>query len=82
MRGRHVRQSVAGSARHRYSSDRAKHQRSRVASVRGQVTDQVAYYGHLLYYFEGVTALGQTNGTNIPGFDLLGPFGDVMLPRL
>jgi predicted lipoprotein with Yx(FWY)xxD motif len=52
-----------------------------VATAHGQVTNQVTYYGHLLYYFEGDTAPGQTNGTSIPNFDLLGPFGNVMLPR-
>jgi predicted lipoprotein with Yx(FWY)xxD motif len=52
-----------------------------VATAHGQVTNQVTYYGHLLYYFEGDTAPGQTNGTSIPDFDLLGPFGNVMLPR-
>jgi predicted lipoprotein with Yx(FWY)xxD motif len=52
-----------------------------VATAHGQVTNQVTYYGHLLYYFEGDAAPGQTNGTSIPDFDLLGPFGNVMLPR-
>jgi predicted lipoprotein with Yx(FWY)xxD motif len=52
-----------------------------VATAHGQVTNQVTYYGHLLYYFDGDTAPGQTNGTSIPDFDLLGPFGNVMLPR-
>jgi predicted lipoprotein with Yx(FWY)xxD motif len=42
---------------------------------------QVAYYGHLLYYFKGDTAPGQTNGTTIADWDLLGPFGNVMLPQ-
>jgi predicted lipoprotein with Yx(FWY)xxD motif len=52
-----------------------------VATAHGQVTNQVTYYGHLLYSFEGDTAPGQTNGTGIPDWDLLGPFGNVMLPR-
>jgi predicted lipoprotein with Yx(FWY)xxD motif len=54
---------------------------TQVATVHGQVTDQVTYYGHLLYYFSGDTAPGQTNGAAVPNFDLLGPFGNVMLPR-
>ena len=52
-----------------------------VATAHGQVTDQVTYYGHLLYYFEGDATPGQTDGTSVPGWDLLGPFGNVMLPR-
>jgi predicted lipoprotein with Yx(FWY)xxD motif len=54
---------------------------SEVAVTHGQVANQVTYYGHLLYYFEGDKAPGQTNGTSIPDWDLLGPFGNVMLPR-
>jgi predicted lipoprotein with Yx(FWY)xxD motif len=42
---------------------------------------QVAYYGHLLYYFKGDKTPGQTNGLSIPGWPLLGPFGNVMLPH-
>jgi predicted lipoprotein with Yx(FWY)xxD motif len=45
------------------------------------VNGQVAYYGHLLYYFKGDTAPGTTKGTSIPGWPLLGPFGNVMLPN-
>jgi predicted lipoprotein with Yx(FWY)xxD motif len=52
-----------------------------VTTVHGQVPHQVTYYGHLLYYFKGDTAPGQTNGTSIPDWNLLGPFGNVMLPR-
>jgi predicted lipoprotein with Yx(FWY)xxD motif len=52
-----------------------------VATAQGQVADQVTYYGHLLYYFDGDSAAGQTNGTNVPDWDLLGPFGNVMLPQ-
>lgn len=47
----------------------------------GQKADQVTYFGHLLYYFKGDTAPGQTNGTSIAGWYLLGPFGNVMLPK-
>jgi predicted lipoprotein with Yx(FWY)xxD motif len=52
-----------------------------VGRADGQKPDQVTYFGHLLYYYKGDTAPGQTNGTSIPGFHLLGPFGNVMLPR-
>ncbi len=55
--------------------------KSEVAKVDGQKPDQIAYYGHLLYYFKGDTAPGQTNGTSVAGWHLLGPFGNVMLPR-
>ena len=54
---------------------------SEVAKATGQVANQVTYYGHLLYYFAGDQAPGQTNGTTIPGWHLLGPIGNVMLPR-
>jgi predicted lipoprotein with Yx(FWY)xxD motif len=53
-----------------------------VSTANGQVAHQVTYYGHLLYYFAGDKAPGQTNGTKVSGWDLLGPFGNVMLPRV
>jgi predicted lipoprotein with Yx(FWY)xxD motif len=52
-----------------------------VKSARGQVKHQVTYYGHLLYYFKGDTSPGLTNGASVADWDLLGPFGNVMLPR-
>ena len=52
-----------------------------VDTAHGQIADQVTYYGHLLYYFDGDSAAGQTNGTAVPDWDLLGPFGNVMLPQ-
>ena len=55
--------------------------KSEVTKVDGQKANQIAYYGHLLYYFSGDKAPGQTNGTSIAGWHLLGPFGNVMLPR-
>jgi predicted lipoprotein with Yx(FWY)xxD motif len=54
---------------------------SQVSTEHGQVANQVTYYGHLLYYFHGDTAPGQTDGTSVPNFDLLGPFGNEMLPK-
>jgi predicted lipoprotein with Yx(FWY)xxD motif len=50
---------------------------AQVSTANGQVT----YYGHLLYYFKNDAAPGDTNGTTIPDWDLLGPFGNVMLPQ-
>jgi predicted lipoprotein with Yx(FWY)xxD motif len=55
---------------------------AQVKTVRGQVMHQVSYYGHLLYYFKGDAAPGQTKGALVTGFDLLGPFGNVMLPKV
>jgi predicted lipoprotein with Yx(FWY)xxD motif len=52
-----------------------------VGTADGQTAHQVTYYGHLLYEYKGDSAPGQTNGINIPGWHLLGPFGNVMLPR-
>jgi predicted lipoprotein with Yx(FWY)xxD motif len=55
--------------------------KAKVAKVDAQKPDQLTYYGHLLYYFKGDSAPGQTNGTKIKGWYLLGPFGNVMLPK-
>jgi predicted lipoprotein with Yx(FWY)xxD motif len=52
-----------------------------VKTARGQVKHQVTYYGHLLYYFKGDTSPGLTKGASVADWDLLGPFGNVMLPR-
>lgn len=37
-----------------------------VSSASGQVSDQVVYNGHLLYYFKGDAKPGDTNGIGIP----------------
>ncbi len=55
--------------------------KSEVEKAKGQKPNQVTYYGHLLYYYVGDTAPGQTAGTKITGWHLLGPFGNVMLPK-
>jgi predicted lipoprotein with Yx(FWY)xxD motif len=55
--------------------------KAKVTLVMGQQARQVAYYGHLLYYFKGDSAPGKTKGASIPGWNLLGPFGNVMLPK-
>jgi predicted lipoprotein with Yx(FWY)xxD motif len=52
-----------------------------VSTAHGQVANQVTYYGHLLYYFSGDSAPGDTNGVGIPDWFLIGPFGNQMLPR-
>ena len=55
--------------------------KSEVSKAKGQKPNQVTYYGHLLYYYVGDTAPGQTTGTKISGWHLLGPVGNVMLPK-
>jgi predicted lipoprotein with Yx(FWY)xxD motif len=54
---------------------------TKLATASGQVPNQVTYYGHLLYYFKNDASPGQTNGITIPNWNLLGPFGNVMLPK-
>ncbi|MGO9877385.1 MAG: hypothetical protein ACLPVY_26705 [Acidimicrobiia bacterium] len=55
--------------------------KAELATADGQVPHQVTYYGHLLYYYSGDMAPGQTNGVGKPGWFLLGPVGNEMTPR-
>jgi predicted lipoprotein with Yx(FWY)xxD motif len=47
----------------------------KLSTADGQVANQVVYNGHLLYYFSGDTASGQTNGTSIKDWYLVSPDG-------
>ena len=39
------------------------------------VNGQLAYAGHLLYYYAGDTKPGDTNGASIPSWDAVSPAG-------
>jgi predicted lipoprotein with Yx(FWY)xxD motif len=54
--------------------------KARLGTANGQAPNQVTYYGHLLYYYSGDSAPGQTNGVGIPTWFLLGPVGNQMQP--
>lgn len=41
---------------------------SQLGTATGAAPNQVTYHGHLLYYFAGDTAPGQTNGTSVPSW--------------
>jgi predicted lipoprotein with Yx(FWY)xxD motif len=55
--------------------------KSQLGTANGQVPNQVTYFGHLLYYFSGDSAPGDTKGVGIPNWFLLGPRGNQMQPR-
>jgi predicted lipoprotein with Yx(FWY)xxD motif len=55
--------------------------KSQLATANGQVPNQVTYYGHLLYYYSGDAAPGDTKGVGIPNWFLLGPRGNQMQPH-
>ncbi|MBV8951754.1 MAG: hypothetical protein JOZ99_12825, partial [Actinobacteria bacterium] len=42
---------------------------------------QVTYNGHLLYYFAGDQAPGDTNGLSISGWHVVSPLGTAMAGR-
>jgi predicted lipoprotein with Yx(FWY)xxD motif len=48
---------------------------SKLDTAKGQVADQVVYAGHLLYYFSGDKAPGDTNGVGIPEWYLVDASG-------
>ena len=54
---------------------------SQLNKANGQAPDQVTYFGHLLYYFSGDAAPGDTKGVGIPSWFLLGPRGNQMMPH-
>lgn len=49
---------------------------SKLKTADGQAPNQVAYNGHLLYYYAGDTAEGDVNGTAIPSWYPVNPAGD------
>jgi predicted lipoprotein with Yx(FWY)xxD motif len=51
------------------------------AKVTKATTGQVAYNGHLLYYFSGDRAPGDTNGVTLPGWHVVSPLGFGMAGR-
>jgi predicted lipoprotein with Yx(FWY)xxD motif len=48
---------------------------SKLSTADGQVANQVAYGGHLLYSFSGDSAAGDVKGVGIPGWYPVGPSG-------
>jgi predicted lipoprotein with Yx(FWY)xxD motif len=51
------------------------------AKVTKASNGQVAYNGHLLYYFSGDRAPGDTNGVTLPGWHVVSPLGFGMAGR-
>lgn len=49
---------------------------SMLSTATGTEPDQVVYGGHLLYYYAGDGAKGDTNGTKIPSWYAVGPDGN------
>jgi predicted lipoprotein with Yx(FWY)xxD motif len=49
---------------------------AKLTTAHGQVVRQVAYNGHLLYYFSGDAKPGETNGLSIPHWDAIAPDGN------
>lgn len=49
---------------------------AQLATADGIKPNQVTYHGHLLYYFAGDKAAGDTNGVGIPDWYMVNPAGD------
>lgn len=49
---------------------------SALSTANGSAPNQVTYHGHLLYYFAGDQAPGDTNGTSVPSWYPVGPDGN------
>jgi predicted lipoprotein with Yx(FWY)xxD motif len=49
-----------------------------LSTADGIEPDQVTYHGHLLYYFAGDDAPGDTNGTAVPSWFAVGPGGEAI----
>ena len=49
---------------------------SKLSTANGEAANQVVYNGHLLYYFSGDKAVGDTNGIGIPSWYPVAPSGD------
>jgi predicted lipoprotein with Yx(FWY)xxD motif len=49
---------------------------ARLSKATGQVSNQVVYNGHLLYFFSGDAAPGDVKGTGIPHWYPVSPAGD------
>lgn len=49
---------------------------SKLSTADGEAPNQVVYNGHLLYYFAGDKAAGDTNGAGIPSWYPVNPSGE------
>ena len=51
---------------------------SQLATADGIEPNQVTYFGHLLYYFAGDEAAGDTNGVGLPDWYAVNPAGEAI----
>ena len=51
-----------------------------LSTADGVEPDHVTYHGHLLYYFAGDEAPGDTNGTSVPSWFAVSPDGEAITP--